>query len=161
VPFIVRWDGVVKPGSVNDQLVHQADLLATLADIFDAELTDHAGEDSFSLVSLFKGEDQPVRDTSVSCSVKGTPSFRLDNWKYIAAPGSGGWGKGGDQSQPVQLYNLADDLGESKNLAAAHPERLAQMQARFEELITKGRSTPGTPQKNDVKVRRYPTTNPR
>ena len=33
VPFIVRWPGVVKPASVCDQLVHQADLLATFAEI--------------------------------------------------------------------------------------------------------------------------------
>jgi hypothetical protein len=102
-----------------------------------------------------------VRETSVSCSINGTPSFRLENWKYIAAPGSGGWGKGGDQSQPVQLYNLADDLSESTNLAAAEPQRVSKMQAEFEKLITKGRSTPGTPQDNDVKVRRYPTATKR
>lgn len=156
VPFIVRWPGVVKPGSVNDQLVHQADLLATFGDIFGAKLPDDAGEDSFSLVSLLKGGDQPVRNTSVSCSSQGTPGFRHDNWKYIAAPGSGGWGKGGDQTQPIQLYNLTDDLGESRNLAAAQPQRVSQMQTLFEDVITKGRSTPGTPQKNDVKVSRYP-----
>jgi len=158
VPFIVRWPGVVEPGSVNEQLVHQADLLATFANILGAELPENAGEDSFSLLSLFKGGDQPVRDTSVSCSINGTPSFRNENWKYIAASGSGGWGKGGDPAQPVQLYDLNADLGESKNLAAAEPQRLSQMQAMFENLITQGRSTPGPPQKNDVQVRRYPKT---
>ncbi len=157
VPFIARWPGVVKPGSVNSQLVHQADLLATFADILGADLPDNAAEDSFSLLSLLKGRDEPVRNNSVSCSINGTPSLRRANWKYIAAPGSGGWGKGGDQSQPVQLYDLAADLGESRNLAAAQPERLVQMQALLEELITQGRSTPGKPQPNDVKVRRHAT----
>ena len=156
VPFIIRWPGVVKAGSVNDQLVHQADLLATFADILGSDLPDSAGEDGFSLLSLMKGEDQPVRETAVSCSIKGTPSLRDGNWKYIAAPGSGGWGKGGDQSQPVQLYDLSTDLSESNNLAAAQPKRLAGMKALLEKLITGGRSTPGTPQQNDVKVRRYP-----
>lgn len=160
VPFIVRWPGVVKASSVNDQLVHQADLLATFAEVLGVELPDSAGEDSFSLVSLLKGKDQPVRTTSVSCSINGTPSLRLENWKYIAARGSGGWGKGGDQSQPVQLYDLANDLGESRNLAATQPERLEQMQALLEKLIANGRSTAGTPQKNDVKVRRYPQKTP-
>ena len=157
VPFIVRWPDVVQPGSVNDQLVHQADLLATFAEILGAELPDNAGEDSFSLVSLMNGAGQPVRDTSVSCSIDGTPSFRHDNWKYIAARGSGGWGKGGDQTQPVQLYELTNDVGESTNLAATDPQRVDQMQAMFESVITQGRSTPGEPQKNDVEVRRYPT----
>ncbi|MEM7392475.1 MAG: arylsulfatase [Verrucomicrobiota bacterium] len=156
VPFIARWPGVVKAGSVNHQLVHQADLLATMAEIFGEKLPDTAGEDSFSILSLLKGGDEVVRETSVSCSIRGTPSLRDGDWKYIPAPGSGGWGKGGDQSQPVQLYNLSDDIGESKNLAATQPERLARMQARLEELIVKGRSSPGVPQKNDAKVQRHP-----
>ena len=75
-----------------------------------------------------------------------------------AAPGSGGWGNGGDQSQLVQLFNLADDLGETKNLGASMPEKVAEMKALLENLITDGRSTPGTPQNNDVEVGRYPRT---
>jgi len=156
VPFIVRWPGVVKPGSVNHQLVHQADLLATFAEILNVPLPDNAGEDSFSLLPLLRGEDRAVRETAISCSIQGVPSLRKGSWKYIAAPGSGGWGKGGDTSQPVQLYHLANDLGEESNLASAEPARLAEMQALLEKLITRGRSTPGKPQPNDVKVTRFP-----
>ena len=54
------------------------------------------------------------------------------------------------------IINLADDLGETKNLAAAMPEKVAEMKALLEKLITEGRSTPGAVQKNDVEVRRYP-----
>jgi len=84
-------------------------------------------------------------------------AVRLGDWKYIPAPGSGGWGKGGDQSQPVQLYNLADDLGETKNLAAAMPEKVAEIRALLEKTIADGRSTPGEAQRNDVEVKRYPS----
>jgi arylsulfatase A-like enzyme len=156
VPFIVRWPGVVKPGSVCSQLVYQADFLRTFADVFGVKLPDTAGEDSFSLMPLLKGDDKPIRENAVSASIGGTPALRSGSWKYIPAPGSGGWGKGGDQSQPVQLYNLADDLGETKNLAAAMPEKVAGMKALLEKLITDGRSTPGVAQKNDVEVKRYP-----
>ena len=156
VPFIIRWPEVVKAGTVNDQLVHQADLLATFAEVLKVKLPDNAGEDSFSLLPLLKGGCQPVRETSISCSIGGTPSIRHHNWKYIPARGSGGWGKGGDQSQPVQLYDLTEDISESKNHAAAQPERLDKMKNLLEELITQGRSNPGKPQKNDSKVVRYP-----
>lgn len=161
VPFIVRWPGVVEAGSVNGQLVHQADLLATLAEVLEEKLPEDAGEDSFSLLPLLRGGKQAVRRTSISCSIRGVPSLRQEGWKYIAAPGSGGWGKGGDQSQPVQLYDLEDDLGETKNLAAAKPEQLKQLQAELERLIGRGRSTPGANQQNDVRVRRYPPGNSR
>ena len=156
VPFIVRWPGVVKPGGVCHQLVHQADLIRTLADVFGAKLPDSAGEDSFSLMPLLQGEDKPVREHAVSASIAGVPAVRSGSWKYIPAPGSGGWGKGGDQSQAVQLYNLDEDIGEAKNLAAAMPEKVAGMQAVLEQIITSGRSTPGAPAKNDVPVVRHP-----
>jgi arylsulfatase A-like enzyme len=156
VPFIVRWPGTVKPGSVSNQLVHQADFIRTCAEILGTKLPDNAGEDSFSLLPLLRGEDKPVRANAVSASSQGTPAVRLGHWKYIPAPGSGGWGTGGDQSQPVQLYNLADDIGETKNLAAEQPARVGEMKTLLEKLIADGRSTPGAPQQNDVEVRRYP-----
>ncbi len=156
VPFIVRWPGTVKAGSVCQQLVAQADLLRTFADVLGVTLPDNAGEDSFSLVPLLKGDDKPIRENAVGASISGIPALRSSAWKYIAAPGSGGWGTGGDQSQPVQLYNLDEDLGESKNLAAAKPEKVVEMQALLEKVISEGRSTPGAVQKNDVDVIRFP-----
>ena len=156
VPFFVRWPGKVQAGSQSKQLICLTDLIATCAEILGSRLPDNAGEDSVSFLPLLKGGDQPVRENAVSASIGGTPAVRLGRWKYIPAPGSGGWGKGGDQSQPVQLYNLADDLGEANNLAAAMPEKVAEMKALLEKLIIAGRSTPGAVQKNDVEVVRYP-----
>jgi arylsulfatase A-like enzyme len=156
VPFIVRWPGVVKPGSQSDQLVQQSDLMATFAEILGAKLPSNVGEDSVSLLPILKGKEAPVRENAVNCSSGGVPSLRMGSWKYIAAPGSGGSGKGSDQSRPVQLYNLASDLGETKNLATEQPERVAQMQEMLEKLIKDGRSTPGEVQQNDVDVRRFP-----
>jgi arylsulfatase A-like enzyme len=154
VPMIVRWPGVVQGGVVCDQLVHQADLLATFADILDTKLPAEAGEDSYSLLPLLSGQDKPIREHSISCSIRGLPSLRQGSWKLILGRGSGGWTAGQDD-QDVQLYNLADDLAEQHNLAGELPERVAAMQSLMEELISKGRSTPGPPQRNDVKVRRY------
>jgi len=58
--------------------------------------------------------------------------------------------------KPNILVILADDLGETKNLAAALPEKVAEMKALLEKLITDGRSTPGVAQRNDVEVKRFP-----
>jgi arylsulfatase A-like enzyme len=140
--------------------VHQADLLATLADILGTKLPDNAGEDSFSLLPLLRGEDRPIRVHAISCAMSGVPALRCGAMKLIAAAsGSGGFNKNQppiEPATPVLLYNLADDLGETKNLAAELPERVAEMKAILERLITDGRSTPGTPQANDVAVRRFP-----
>ena len=154
VPFIVRWPGTVKPGSSSSLLVHQADIMATIADIFGAPLPPDAGEDSFSLLPLLHGDDNPVRENAVSASISGFPSLRLGSWKLILGSGSCGWSPGGD-GEPIQLYNLKKDLGETENLAGELPERVSEMKALMETLIANGRSTPGPKQENDVEVIRY------
>ena len=151
VPFVVRWPGVVKPGSVCGQLVHQADLMATCADILHVKLPDDAAEDSYSLLPLLKGSQDPVRETAVSTSSSGLIALRRGNWKLIFGPGSGGWAKGRDE-QPAQLYDLADDLGETRNLHRARPDLVAELTARMGRLVDDGRSTPGRPRRNDVPV---------
>lgn len=155
VPFIVRWPGVVTPGSQSDQLVHQADLFATLADLLDVSLPPEAGVDSFSFLSLLEGKDQPIRSESISCSIQGLPSLRMNQWKWIPGPGSGGWTKGGAK-EPQQLYNLAEDPGEQNNLASARPDQIELMRRTMEQIISAGRSTAGPAQPNDVAVIRYP-----
>ena len=151
VPFLVRWPAVVKPGTVCGQLVLQADLMATFAEILHSPLPESAGVDSFSLLPLLRGGDQPVRRTAVNCAASGVPSVRDGSWKLILGPESAE-AKG---ASPVQLYNLATDLSEKTNLAAAEPERVRQMQALLEKLIEDGRSTPGPVQPNDVSVKRH------
>ncbi|MDG2015108.1 MAG: arylsulfatase [Pirellulaceae bacterium] len=156
VPFIVRWPGVTAPGSTCGQLIHQADLIATLAAVFEVELPNNAGEDSFNLLPLFLGNDEPVRENAVSTGMNGLPALRNGDWKYIPGPGSGGWSKNQDQEMPRQLYNLKDDIGETNNLFATESDRVKAMHHQLEQLIVRGRSTPGKVQANDVEVRRYP-----
>jgi arylsulfatase A-like enzyme len=154
VPFIVRWPAIVVPGTVCDQLVHHADLIATLAEVLGTRLPDDAGEDSFSLLPLLRGSNQPVREHAVSCSSTGIPGLRVGSWKLILAGGAEHAAK--PAGNGVRLYDLAADLGETRNLAADQPDRVREMQAWLEQLITQGRSTPGAPQQNDVEVVRYP-----
>ena len=143
MPFIVRWPGHVKPGSTCNQLVHHTDVIATLSDILNAPLPADAGVDSFSFLSLLKGADKPTRQSAVSCAASGVPGFRSGDWKLVL------------NAKP-ELYNLAKDIGETTDLAAQEPERVKEMQAQLETIISEGRSTPGEKQANDVQVIRYP-----
>ncbi|NLX98852.1 MAG: arylsulfatase [Rhodopirellula sp.] len=156
VAFIARWPGVVEAGAVCDQLVHQADVLATVADIQGVKLPANAGEDSFSLLPLLRGAREPVRDHAVSHGSSGLPALRIGLWKMLFGPtGGGAWSKMSatePDGRPAQLYNLADDIGETKNLYADRPEMVRQMTERMERIVGDGRSTPGPTQKNDVPV---------
>lgn len=139
VPFIVRLPGVVKPGTVCGQLVHQADIMATLADLLDMKLPDDAGEDSFSLLQLLKGANKPVRESAISTSALGVQAIRSGCWKLICT------------EQP-QLYDLCKDIREAEDLAAGEPQLVKKMMELRERIIKKGRSTKGSIQKNDVEV---------
>ncbi len=148
VPFIVRWPQVIRAGQVSHQLVHQADIMATLAAIWNEALPDNAGEDSFNLLPLLQGQDQAIRPHAISCACNGIPSLRVGSWKLVFGPDKG--------DEEVQLYDLEADLGEKHNLAAKEPERVTEMRTLMESLIIAGRSTPGAKQKNDLRVTRYP-----
>ena len=159
VPFIVRWPGKVKAGSVSDQLIGQFDFMATFAELVGATLPPTAGEDSVSFLPALLGKSTgPIRSSLISQSINGNFAIRDGDWKLALCPGSGGWsfprpGKDDQSTLPeFQLYNLKDDPGEATNLIARHPDRVAAMKAALEKAIAQGRSTPGPEQANDAEI---------
>jgi hypothetical protein len=72
--------------------------------------------------------------------------------------GSGGWGDPREPAAakqhlpPMQLYDLAHDEAETTNVAAEHPQVVAELGALLQRYVDEGRSTPGPRQKNDVEV---------
>jgi arylsulfatase A-like enzyme len=159
IPFLVSWPGHVKPGSTSDQLTCLTDFMATCADLLGVKLPDNAGEDSVSILPALQGKArQPLREAVVHHSIQGKFSIRQGPWKLELCAGSGGWGKPKDAQATneglpaVQLYNLADDIGERQNLASTRPEVVRQLTALLERYVAEGRSTPGAKQKNDAPV---------
>jgi arylsulfatase A-like enzyme len=159
VPFIVRWPAKVKAGTVSDQLVGQIDFMATFAELIGTPLPATAGEDSVSFLPALLGTDMtPIRDHIISQSINGNFAIRDGTWKLCLCPGSGGWsaprpGKDDQSGLPeFQLYDLATDPGETKNLVPQHPDRVAKMKAALEQHIARGRSTPGSDQANDAEI---------
>ena len=122
-------------------------------------LPDNAGEDSVSILPALLGRDRaPLREAVVHHSINGQFAIRQGNWKLEFCPGSGGWGKPGDADARKsglperQLYDLATDLAETRNVHAENPEVVAKLTALLETYVSRGRSTPGEPQRNDVAV---------
>lgn len=148
VPFIVRWPGTVQPGTTCDQTVGSIDLLATIAEILGVTLPADAGEDSVSLLPLLKGMNSPIHDGLVHQSNTGIFAIRSGVWKLIFGPGNGP-----AADVDPHLYNLGSDLGETKNLADAHPEEVARLTTLMRKFLDAGRSTPGERQPNDVPIR--------
>lgn len=153
VPFIARWPGKVKAGSQNAQLIGLGDLMGTCAEITETTLPDTAAPDSISLLPALTGtKATTLRESLVHQSIAGKFAIRSGPWKLCLCAGSGGWSKGGDK-EPVQLYDLTADPGETTNLAAKEPEIVARLTAMLHRQITEGRSTPGPKLTNDVEVK--------
>ncbi len=129
VPFLVRWPAKVKPGN-SAALMSQLDLLASLAALTGREVPTGQARDSENHLAALLGNEAKGREFLIEQSNGGAPfGFRHDSWKLMPKGG----GKGGTD-QPA-LYNLAEDLGEANNVAAAHPEKVAAMMAKLTEIV--------------------------
>ena len=159
IPFICRWPGKINAGASSSQLTCLTDLLATCAEIAGLKVPADAGEDSVSMLPALLGRDSgPLREAVVHHSIDGKFAIRQGNWKLELCPGSGGWSKPKEadavkQGLPtVQLYDMSGDVRESVNVQDKHPDVVERLTRLLEKYIAEGRSTPGTPQKNDVTV---------
>jgi arylsulfatase A-like enzyme len=159
VPFIVCWPDQVKPGSSSDQLVSLTDLMATCAEILETKLPDNAGEDSVSMMPVLSGKAiTPLREAVVHHSINGSFAIRQGPWKLILGADSGGWSapkpgsKEAAKLPPVQLYDMTQDIGERANECKSHPQIVERLTRLLEKTIADGRSTSGTPQKNDAEI---------
>ena len=134
VPFLLRWPSMVNHG-VQDALVCQMDLLASLASLVGEPCSTHI--DSQNTLPVFLGKSKHGREELV---VEGmfNYAFRQGNWVMI--PPYPSYYKGNDEnnfsgfSNSYQLYNLKEDVGQRNNLAKQEKSRLRKMMMRFEEL---------------------------
>ncbi|MCR9293360.1 MAG: arylsulfatase, partial [bacterium] len=85
VPFFVRWPaGIRQPGREYSGLVCQTDLLATLAEMVDADLPPEAGEDSQSFLKILKDPSLQIeRAPLINHAANGRFAIRNDRWKLI------------------------------------------------------------------------------
>jgi arylsulfatase A-like enzyme len=125
-PMIVRWPGVAKEGTVCDHPVVSDDFLPTLLDMAGLPLRPDAHADGRSFAPLLRGDAGFDRG----------PLF----WHYPHYSNQGGCPGGAVRQGPwklvehyedgrLELFNLADDLGETKDLAAAMPDKAGELRA--------------------------------
>jgi len=143
VPFLVRWPGKIKPG-VSSALISQVDLFASFASLTGQKLGAQDAPDSFNVVNAILGKSKTGRKYIVEQALNNTLSLVQDNWKYIEPSNGPKVNRAtntelGNNAEP-QLYNLKDDLGETKNVAKANSKLLQQMQTTLKTIKGKGQS---------------------
>lgn len=132
VPFIARWPGRIVPGT-SDELICHVDLMASCAALTSQTIPAAAGPDSFNILPALLGEKlaKPCRDHLVE---QGGPlAIRRGPWKFVPAHKKGAG---------PELYNLADDIGETRNVAAVNPKIVEELRSLLKRVQADGRSRP-------------------
>jgi arylsulfatase A-like enzyme len=155
MPFIAGWPGKIQAGSSCAELICFTDMMATFASLLGEKLPADAGEDSFDISPLLRGEKpaQPIRNGMVHVNYGSyTLAIREGDWKlilpsgiYVAKDGTvtpdhivETHGKG--PNDKFQLYNLRTDPGESTNVFAQEPDKAKELFAALQADIARGRS---------------------
>ncbi|TWU67535.1 Arylsulfatase precursor [Crateriforma conspicua] len=142
VPFLVRWPaGIDSPGRRDDSLVGQIDLVATIAEIVDADLPDNAAEDSHSFAAVLKNPDAVIqRPPMIHHSSAGRFAINDDGWKLVMPHRNSG----------LELYHLPSDPSESTSVAGQNPEVVKRLTEAITTIVTSGRTGDGPAAANDT-----------
>ena len=131
VPFIVHWPGVTAPGSVCDTPVISMDVFPTVLEMTGLKKSARGPVDGLSLVPLLRQSGKLKRDTLF---------WHYPHYQHYQLGGTTPYGaiRAGDfklleffDDMRVELYNLRDDLGEQRNLAAEMPDKAAELRKRL------------------------------
>ena len=117
-PMIVHWPGHIPANQVSDQVWYYADFLPTIADLVGIDPPENI--DGVSILPTLRGEEQDLSDRFLYWERHAGGGFkqaaRWQDWKVVRPPTER------LLDEPPELYNLAEDIGETTNVADQHPD---------------------------------------
>jgi len=133
VPMIARWPGTIPAGRVSDHVWAHWDVLPTLADLAGAPIP--PGLDGLSMARALRGEVPPThRFLYWEFHERGfQQAVRMGSWKAVRLERGG----------PLELYDLATDPSEQRDVAGAHPQVVAEIEHYLEAARTESTRWPG------------------
>jgi arylsulfatase A len=121
VPMIVRWPGVVKPGTKTDHLSAFWDVMPTIAEVLEMEGQEGFDGLSFYPTLLQREQAQHAYLYWEFHEKGGRQAVRSGDWKLVKYDVIRNPGK------PAELYNLATDPGETNDLSASNPGKMEEL----------------------------------
>lgn len=126
VPFVVRWPGKVKAGTVNNHQLAFYDMMPTFSELAGVKnyqkkytnkkkVVDYFDGISFASTLLGKENQQKHEFLYWEFNETNQIAVRMGDWKLLVIKGK------------PHLYNLLDDIGEEHNIATEHPEIVSRM----------------------------------
>lgn len=122
VPFVAKWPGKIPAGKDYTNPIIQLDILPTILAAVGAKIKPSKPLDGVNLLPYLSGENAGKPHDTLYWKFGQQWAIRKGDWKLLVARGG---------SMMPELYNLADDIGEKKNLASEKPELVASLQADY------------------------------
>jgi arylsulfatase A-like enzyme len=136
VPMIARWPDKIKPASTSDHVSAFWDMLPTFCDI--AEISTPPDIDGISILPTLLSKNQRKHDFLYweFTEQGGKQAIRRGDYKAVKLDVLE------NPDSKIQLYNLANDLQEEKNIADQHPEIIKEIRMLFEQGRIESREFP-------------------
>jgi arylsulfatase A-like enzyme len=133
VPLVVRWPGKVAAGATNDAVVGCVDLYPTLLDLAGVPVPAAQKVDGVSFAPVLRGTGALTREAYFTWFPHLVPgvAVRKGDWKLIRRFEE----RPSEYEGLFELFNLKDDLGETKNLAAAMPDKVKELDALIDAFV--------------------------
>ncbi len=133
-PTLVRWKGHISAGTTSDRVTGFEDWVPTLLELIGAKDATPAGLDGISFAPTLLGRQQPERPFLYRefPGYGGQVALRLGDWKGVVQQLMP-QGQRAAQPWKMELYNLKDDIAESKDVAADHPDIVARIDRLMRE----------------------------
>ena len=140
VPQIVRWPAKVKP-AISNALFTQLDWYASLAALVGYQFNQGEAPDSDNGLKALIGKDKKGRKYVVKQNISNVLSIVSNGWKYIEPSKGTKINKETNTElgnlNAEQLYNLKSDPGEKNNVAAANPQKVAELKSKLNAVKDK------------------------
>ena len=127
VPMLVRWPRRIEPGRASDEPWAFWDVLPTCAEL--AGVAAPQGLDGISMLPTLLGRPQPERHEYLYWEFHERgfkQAVRMGRWKGVRLALDG----------PIELYDLEEDVGESREIASSHPKIVERIDAIMREART-------------------------
>lgn len=134
VPYIFSWPGVIPAGETCDQPINSVDLYPTLLEVTGASSPPQKLDGRSYLAVLQSGGKQSIERDAIYWHFPGYLGAGGDTWRTTPAGAirSGAWKLHEFfEDGRVELYNLRDDVGETKDLSTEKPEKAAELKAKL------------------------------
>jgi arylsulfatase B len=127
VPFLMQWKGKLPQGLVYRYPVISLDVYATSATVARLPVPDKRSIDGVNLLPYLTGDNNQRPHELLFWRLNQRAAVRLGDWKLVRNSRR-------SSDQRWELYNLADDIAESNDLAKRHPEKLTELKTAWERL---------------------------